>query len=123
LFIQSLYSKSLRTTLVTSVDIKEIRNVNLVIKKSINLKEGARLAEKDDQAQHSNQSNEYRLHVTKEEILRQEKCFQAFQEQERLTSKLVNCPNSMTSTVIQSVDIIAIMNTSITLIANTTSIK
>jgi hypothetical protein len=58
--MRSLYSKSLRATLVTYVDIKEIRDANLVIEKPINVEERSRLAEKEvnDQAQHDNQKDD-----------------------------------------------------------------
>jgi hypothetical protein len=60
LFIQYLYNKSLRSTLVTYIDIKEIREVDLVIKKAISLEEGARLAEEEvnDQVQNDTRKDD-----------------------------------------------------------------
>jgi hypothetical protein len=132
LFIQSLYSKSLRATLLTYVDIKEIRDANLVIEKPINLEEGPRLAEKEvnDQAQHDNQKDDpmdIDFMQPKRSTEARKKCFQASPRTRKTKSKLVNRPNSMTSSVIQSVDIVkaifAIMSASRPLMANTTSIK
>jgi hypothetical protein len=131
LFIQSLYSKSLRATLLTYVDIKEIRDANLVIEKPINLKEGPRLAEKEvnDQAQHDNQKDDPMDidFMQQKRSIEARKMLSSVPRTRKTKSKLVNRPNSITSTVIQSVDvvkaIIAIMSASRTLMANTTSIK
>jgi hypothetical protein len=131
LFIQSLYSKSLRATLLTYVDIKEIRDANLVIEKPINLEEGPRLAEKEvnDQAQHDNQKDDPMDidFMQQKRSIEARKMLSSVPRTRKTKSKLVNRPNSITSTVIQSVDvvkaIIAIMSASRTLMANTTSIK